>query len=134
MKKLCEFTEEEYSVLEHIMSTVPEVTTVMGAIRFLIKRYELELSEREEAKEITLYDILIQLQKIQKTLSYTERNSEINVNALNTLLMLSNSKACYLTDVYKHPVIQYAEENITDKIIHNKQRKDFNNGKKSRKK
>ena len=119
-QKLCKFSDEEYAILETIKISVPEVSTCMGAIRFLIKKYQLETKQ-----SISLNDISTELRKLQKTLSYAERNTEVSVDALNTLLMLNNPDACYLTDVYKHPAIQYAEDNIKDKIAHNKQRKDF---------
>lgn len=123
-QKLCKFSDEEYSVLESIKTSVPEVSTCMGAIRFLIKKYQLEL-ETQQSIAHSLNDISTELQKLQKTLSYAERNTEVTVNAMNTLLMLTNPQACYLTDVYKHPAIQYAEQNIKNKVTHNKQRKDF---------
>lgn len=123
-QKLCRFSDEEYAVLESIKNTVPEVNTSMGAIRFLIKKYQLDLEDKPQ-KTIELNDIFATLKKMQKTLSYAERNTEVTVNAMNTLLMLTNPQACYLTDVYKHPAIQYAEQNIKNKVTHNKQRKDF---------
>ena len=41
-QKLCKFSDEEYAILETIKNSVPEVSTCMGAIRFLIKKYQLE--------------------------------------------------------------------------------------------
>ena len=61
-QKLCRFSDEEYAVLESIKNTVPEVNTSMGAIRFLIKKYQLDLEDKPQ-KAIELNDIFATLKK-----------------------------------------------------------------------
>ena len=120
-------SDEDIKVLEQIKEDVEEVTSIVGAIRFLIKKYQCEVIEEKERAAEKNEEIYQTIKQMKKTISYNERNSEMIVNVLNTICYQMEIKECVLSDEIMHPVLAEAQEHITRKIEKNKQKKDFRN-------
>lgn len=115
-KVLFDLSENDLEVLEIIKNTVPEVNSRVDAVRFLIKKYEIEVLDAQQTIIKQQEEIMDILKQMKRTLSYTEQNTEVSIDALNTLLVANGKENCLLVDVYKHPLITMSEENIKEKI------------------
>lgn len=131
-KKIFDLSEKDLAVLQVIKETVPEVKSRVDAVRFLIKKYEIEVLDAQETIIKQQEEILDLLKQMKRTLGYTEQNSEVLVDAANTLLMENCKDACYLKDVVTHPAIKLSEKNIREKIEKNQQIKHHNIQRKNR--
>lgn len=125
-KVLFELNEEELQVLEAIRNDVPEVKSRVDAVRFLIKKYELEVIDTNKTIIKQQEEMLDLMKQMKRALSYTEQNSEIMLDAANTILMLQDKEAAIIRDVYEHPLLKISKEAIKGKITENQQKKHHN--------
>lgn len=128
-QKIFELSEEDIRVIEEIKENVPGISSNVGALRYLIRFY-IEHRDYQKKQEEYSEKIMDFLKQMKITLSYTEKQTEVAVEALNTLLCVTDDKACVMREVYKHPAIHTAEATIKKKVEHNTQRKNYNKRKK----
>lgn len=129
-KVIFELSEEELQVLQTIKEDVPEVKSRVDAVRFLIKKYEIEVIDAKQTLLRQQEEMLDLLKQMKRTINYTEQNTEISIDALNTLLMANGQDKGMLTDVYMHPLIKMSKENISEKIRKNQVIKHHNKNRK----
>ncbi len=127
-QKIFELSEEDIKVIEEIKENVPGISSNVGALRYLIRFY-IEHRDYQKKQEENYEKTMDFLKQIKITLGYTEKQTEVAVEALNTLLCVTDDKACVMREVYKHPAIDMAEENIKKKVEHNTQKKYYQKNK-----
>lgn len=123
--KLFNLDEDDIMVLKEIQKQNEEVNTDVAAVRFLIRKYKydvIEPAERKHSEQSEMYDLIKQM---RITMNIAERNSQLCVDALNTLLFNSSTEKCVLKEEITHPTIEMSEKRIKERIAHNKQKKDF---------
>lgn len=124
-KKLYDLCEEELAVLQEIKAGNDEIKTDVAAIRFLIRKYKFNILDPLEEKLHEQSELEEVLKQMRITLNIAERNTEVLLDALNTLLYQSKGEKMILRDEFCHPLLELSEKNIREKIAHNKQKKDF---------
>lgn len=125
MQKIFDLSEEDISVLKEIQKANKDIRTDVAAIRFLIRKYKYEIIDPAEQLEAEKRELKELIRQMNVTLNIAERNTEVCVDALNTLLFSADSEKCVLKEEIMHPVIEHSEKRIKERIAHNKQKKDF---------
>lgn len=129
MQKIFNLDEEDIEVLKKIQIDNEGINTDVAAVRFLIRKYKYDVIEPREQEEEKKQELINLIKQMKITLNIAERNSEICLDALNTLLFNSSEEKCVLKEEITHPVIERSETRIKEKIAHNKQKKDFRRNK-----
>lgn len=125
MKKIFDLSEADLEVLKEIQRANSDIKTDVAAMRFLIKKYKYDIIEQVEEQREQQNIIQDTVQQMRVTLNIAERNTELALDALNTLLFCTASDKCILKDEIEHTVFSEAEAKIKERIAHNKQKKDF---------
>lgn len=127
-RKSYDLSEEDLAVLKQIQEECEWVNTEVAAIRFLIRKYKYDILDPLEEKLREQQELNNTIKQMRTTLNIAERNTEILLDAANTLLFNSNEEHGILQEEFRHPLIELSEKKIKEKIAHNKQKKDFRKG------
>lgn len=128
---------KEYVLPEEIIESILKVKEEEGyksevaALIHIIKSYEEKKSITEEVRCISeeITDTMIQknkawMERVRWATKTAEVNSQILIDAINTMLLIQGVKYCSHIEYDKSPVIEQSEAKIKERISHFKQEKD----------
>jgi chorismate mutase len=129
-KKLFQLTEEDQENLELIKNR-NHITTDVAAVRYALQRTVENMEEKEKEQRMVENIVNLMLAKnsdfehmIRSSVRETEKNTNMLLDAINTMLFQEKIDTCIPVGSVMSPVLSTSEEQFKDKIAHKKQRKD----------
>lgn len=126
MKKIFTLTEEDLKNIETIKRKYglkTDVAAVRYALTDCAKNMEVGNQEVQIVEEVA--NLLTTEKIIQSSVRAVEKNTNVLLDVVNTILFNNKIDVCVPRDAIKSPVISTAEEKYKDNIAHKKQKKDY---------
>ena len=126
MKKIFTLTEEDLKNIETIKRKYglkTDVAAVRYALTDCAENMEVGNQEVEIVEEVA--NLLATEKVIQSSVRAVEKNTNVLLDVVNTILFNNKIDVCVPRDAIKSPVISTAEEKYKDNIANKKQTKDF---------
>lgn len=129
-KKIFQLTEEDQKNLE-IIKNRNHMSTDVATIRYALQKTAENIEERDKEQRIVENIVNLLLARnsdyenmIRSSVRETEKNTNMLLDAINTMLFQGKIDTCIPVESIMSPVLSTSEEQYKDRIAHKKQRKD----------
>ncbi|MGF6376724.1 hypothetical protein M2140_001802 [Clostridiales Family XIII bacterium PM5-7] len=121
---------KHYALPEQIIEIINEVKEERGlksevaALTFIVAEYASRQSLSDEIVSTFNKTNKAWMERLRWGVQTAEQNSQVLMDAVNTILNQNDYEYCAHIEVLKNPVISQSEDKIKDRIAHFKQEKD----------
>lgn len=129
-KKIFQLTEEDQKNLE-IIKNRNHMSTDVATIRYSLQKTAENIEERDKEQRMVENIVNLLLARnldyehmIRSSVRETEKNTNMLLDAINTILFQGKIDTCIPVESIMSPVLSTSEEQYKNRIAHKKQRKD----------
>lgn len=129
-KKIFQLTEEDQKNLE-IIKNRNHMSTDVATIRYSLQKTAENIEERDKEQRMVENIVNLLLARnldyehmIRSSVRETEKNTNMLLDAINTMLFQGKIDTCIPVESIMSPVLSTSEEQYKNRIAHKKQRKD----------
>lgn len=129
-KKIFQLTEEDQKNLE-IIKNRNHMSTDVATIRYSLQKTAENIEERDKEQRMVENIVNLLLARnldyehmIRSSVRETEKNTNMLLDAINTMLFQGKIDTCIPVESIISPVLSTSEEQYKNRIVHKKQRKD----------
>lgn len=129
-KKIFQLTEEDQKNLE-IIKNRNHMSTDVATIRYSLQKTAENIEERDKEQRMVENIVNLLLARnldyehmIRSSVRETEKNTNMLLDAINTMLFQGKIDTCIPVESIISPVLSTSEEQYKNRIAHKKQRKD----------
>lgn len=129
-KKIFQLTEEDQKNLE-IIKNRNHMSTDVATIRYALQKTAENIEERDKEQRMVENIVNLLLARnsdyehiIRSSVRETEKNTNMLLDAINTMLFQGKIDTCIPVESIMSPVLSTSEEQYKNRIAHKKQRKD----------
>ena len=129
-KKIFQLTEEDQKNLE-IIKNRNHMSTDVATIRYSLQKTAENIEERDKEQRMVENIVNLLLARnldyehmIRSSVRETEKNTNMLLDATNTMLFQGKIDTCIPVESIMSPVLSTSEEQYKNRIAHKKQRKD----------
>jgi hypothetical protein len=116
-------TDENLDIVKRVMEE-QKLVSESATVSFIINEYAKQKTLSEEIVERINKENKAWMERVRWATKTAEVNSQILIDAINTMLLIQGVKYCSHIEYDKSPVIEQSEEKIKERIAHFKQEKD----------